>query len=206
MLADPQVAALVDELRRPVAVPARSEERAIPTSRSFPTSTTTCARRFQRETEMLFESIMREDRSVLDLLDADYTFVNERLARHYGIPNVYGAGLPPRAGAGRRAPRAARAGQHAAGDLGANRTSPVIARQVDSREYARAARRRCRRRTCRRSRRSRARAAPASVRERMEQHRANPACAGCHKIMDPDRLRARELRRDRPLAERPTRA
>ena len=39
---------------------------------------------------MLFESLLREDRSVLDLLDADYTFVNERLARHYGIPNVYG--------------------------------------------------------------------------------------------------------------------
>ena len=46
---------------------------------------------FQRETELFFESIMREDRSVLDLLTADYTFVNERLARHYGIPNVYGS-------------------------------------------------------------------------------------------------------------------
>ncbi len=45
---------------------------------------------FRRETEMLFESVMREDRNVLDLLTADYTFVNERLARHYGIPNVYG--------------------------------------------------------------------------------------------------------------------
>jgi cytochrome c551/c552 len=45
---------------------------------------------FRRETEMLFESVMREDRSVLDLLTANYTFVNERLAKHYGIPNVYG--------------------------------------------------------------------------------------------------------------------
>jgi len=45
---------------------------------------------FRRETEMLFESIMREDRNVLDLLTANYTFVNERLAKHYGIPNVYG--------------------------------------------------------------------------------------------------------------------
>ena len=44
----------------------------------------------QRETEMLFESVVLEDKSVLRLLDADYTFVNERLARHYGIPNVYG--------------------------------------------------------------------------------------------------------------------
>jgi len=46
---------------------------------------------FRRETELLFESIIREDRSILDLLDADYTFVNERLAKHYGIPNIYGS-------------------------------------------------------------------------------------------------------------------
>ena len=46
---------------------------------------------FRRETELFFDSIMREDRNVLDLLTADYTFVNERLARHYGIPNVYGS-------------------------------------------------------------------------------------------------------------------
>ena len=46
---------------------------------------------FQRETELLFESIVREDRPVTDLLDADYTFVNERLAKHYGMPNIYGS-------------------------------------------------------------------------------------------------------------------
>ncbi len=46
---------------------------------------------FQQETELLFESIIREDRSILTLLDADYTFVNERLAKHYDIPNIYGA-------------------------------------------------------------------------------------------------------------------
>ena len=45
---------------------------------------------FQREIELFFESVVREDRSVIDLLDADYTFVNERLAKHYGIPNIYG--------------------------------------------------------------------------------------------------------------------
>jgi hypothetical protein len=48
-------------------------------------------RGFQRETELLFESILREDRPITDLLDADYTFVNERLAKHYGIPNIYGS-------------------------------------------------------------------------------------------------------------------
>ena len=46
---------------------------------------------FRRETELLFESIIQEDRSVVDLLTADYTFVNERLAKHYGIPNIYGS-------------------------------------------------------------------------------------------------------------------
>jgi hypothetical protein len=46
---------------------------------------------FRRETELLFESIMREDRNVVDLLTADYTFLNERLAVHYGIPNIYGS-------------------------------------------------------------------------------------------------------------------
>jgi len=46
---------------------------------------------FVRETELLFESIVREDRSVIDLLDADYTFVNERLAKHYGMPNIFGS-------------------------------------------------------------------------------------------------------------------
>ncbi len=45
----------------------------------------------KEETTLFFDSIMREDRSVMDLLDADYTFVNERLARHYGIPNIYGS-------------------------------------------------------------------------------------------------------------------
>ena len=45
----------------------------------------------KEETELFFDSIMREDRSVMDLLNADYTFVNERLARHYGMPNIYGS-------------------------------------------------------------------------------------------------------------------
>ena len=138
---------------------------------------------FQRETEMLFESVMREDRSVLDLLDADYTFVNERLAKHYGIPNVYGPDF-------RRVPvpSDARRGVLGQGSLllvtsNPNRTSPVI-RGKWILENLLGSRRRRRRPTCRRSKRSRPRTAK-SVRERIEQHRANPACAGCHKIMDP---------------------
>jgi hypothetical protein len=139
----------------------------------------------QRETELFFGSIVREDRSVMDLLSADYTFLNERLARHYGIPNVYGSHfrrvtLPP--------------GSMRGGLLGqgsiltvtsyANRTSPVLRGKwilenilgtppppppgnVPPLAEAPAVG-----------------AAPV-MRERMAQHRANPACSGCHQLMDP---------------------
>ena len=62
----------------------------------------------RQETELFFDSIVREDRSVLDLLTADYSFVNERLAEHYGIPNISGHGVPARADAA-EPPRTARA-------------------------------------------------------------------------------------------------
>jgi len=138
---------------------------------------------FQRETEMFFESILQDNRSVLDLLDADYTFVNERLAKHYGIPNVYGPDF-------RRVPVTsdARRGLLGQGSLllvtsSPNRTSPVIRGKwilenllgsppplpppdVPALE-------------------ERPTATAKSVRERIEQHRNSPTCAGCHKIMDP---------------------
>ena len=63
----------------------------VPDENLFPDFGEALRRSMQRETELFFESVLREDRSVLDLLTADYTFVNERLARHYGIPNVYGS-------------------------------------------------------------------------------------------------------------------
>ena len=91
MLADPRVDGAGEQLRRPVAAaaqPARARRR---TTIEFPDFDDNLRQAFRRETELLFDSIMREDRSVLDLLTADYTFVNERLARHYGIPNVYGS-------------------------------------------------------------------------------------------------------------------
>jgi hypothetical protein len=70
----------------------------------------------KEETELFFNSIMREDRSVMDLLNADYTFVNERLARHYGMPNIYGSRFRRvRCRTSRAA--AARAGQHPDGDV-----------------------------------------------------------------------------------------
>ena len=62
-----------------------------PNSDEFPDFDDNLRQSFQRETELFFESILREDRNVIDLLTADYTFLNERLARHYGIPDIYGS-------------------------------------------------------------------------------------------------------------------
>ena len=136
----------------------------------------------QRETEMLFEDVVLQDKSILTLLDADYTFVNERLARHYGIPRVYGTQF-------RRVPVAdeARRGLLGHGSIlaltsYANRTSPVNRGKyvltnilgtppppapenvppLDEKPGK-----------------------AVTMRERMEQHRRNPSCAGCHKLMDP---------------------
>ncbi len=67
-----------------------------PNSDLFPDFDDNLRQSFRRETELLFESVVQEDRSVLDLLTADYTFVNERLARHYGIPEHLRQPLPPR--------------------------------------------------------------------------------------------------------------
>jgi hypothetical protein len=131
---------------------------------------------------MLFESVVLEDRSVVDLLNADYTFVNERLARHYGIPGIYGTQF-------RRVPVTdpARRGLLGQGSILAltsypNRTSPVTRGKyvltnilgtpppppppnvppLDEKPGK-----------------------MLSMRERMEEHRKSPACAGCHRLMDP---------------------
>jgi mono/diheme cytochrome c family protein len=139
---------------------------------------------FRRETELLFETIVREDRSILDLIDADYTFVDERLARHYGIPNVRGSRF-------RRVTldEDARHGLLGHGSLltvtsAGNRTSPVkrgkwvlenllgapVPQPPPGVETNLAAA---------------PGAAPTSVRQRLEQHRASPTCAACHAVMDP---------------------
>ncbi len=140
---------------------------------------------FRRETELFVESNIRDDRSLLELLSANYTFVNERLARHYGIRGVYGDRF-------RRVtldPDHPRGGLLGHGGLlmvtsYPNRTSPVVRGKwlletllgapppepppnvpglPDRGEGGE----------------------PASVRERLERHRASPACAGCHAPMDP---------------------
>jgi hypothetical protein len=141
---------------------------------------------FHRETHLFVESVLREDRSVLDLLTANYTFVNERLALHYGIPNVKGSHFR----------RVTLEGAHRRGLLGhgsiltvtsrPNRTSPVLrgkwilenvlgtpppsppANVPPFPEQAEGSR-----------------TAVATVRDRMAQHRRNPACTTCHATIDP---------------------
>jgi hypothetical protein len=139
---------------------------------------------FQTETDLFLDSQLRGDRSVSELLTADYTFVNERLARHYGIPNVYGSHFRRVTPADARRNGLLGKGSILTLTSYANRTSPVLRGKwllenilgapppppppnVPALTENQAG------------------STPRSVRERLEQHRANPVCASCHKIMDP---------------------
>jgi mono/diheme cytochrome c family protein len=90
MLADPKASALVENFAGQYLY-LRNLPATSPSSVFYPDWDHELRAGFERETELLFDTIIRENRSVLDLLNADYTFVNERLAKHYGIPNVYGS-------------------------------------------------------------------------------------------------------------------
>ncbi len=125
MLADPRSHALVSNFAGQW-LQLRNVRTVLPNSEVFPDFDDNLRESFLRETEMLFESVMREDRNVLDLLRADYTFVNERLARHYHMPNIYGSAF-------RRVPVTdeARRGLLGQGSIlavtsHAERTSPVL--------------------------------------------------------------------------------
>jgi len=161
----------------------RNLQSVLPDPNEFPNFDDNLRQAFRKETEMFFASIVREDRSVLDLLNADYTFANERLAKHYGIPGIYGSQFR----------RVKLTGEERRGLLGqgsvltvtseANRTSPVKRGKfileailgtpppapppnvppLKENEGAQAQ----------------------SVRARLEEHRKNPACASCHAVMDP---------------------
>jgi mono/diheme cytochrome c family protein len=145
---------------------------------------------FRRETELLFDTIVREDRSILDVIDANYTFVDERLARHYGIPDIRGSRFR-RVALDAVHPEGARRGLLGHGSLltvtsAGNRTSPVTRGkwilenllgapvplpppgvETNLTEATTSG------------------AAATSVRQRLETHRANPNCASCHAVMDP---------------------
>ena len=89
MLADPRADALTTNFASQWLY-LRNLAAAVPNLRLYPDFDDNLRQAFRRETELFFESIVQDDRSVLTLLDADYTFLNERLARHYDVPNVYG--------------------------------------------------------------------------------------------------------------------
>jgi hypothetical protein len=183
MLADPRSEALVANFAEQW-LHLRNLKNSAPDLEAFPDFDDNLRQAMKEETSLFFESIVREDRSVVDLLNADYTFVNERLARHYGIPNVYGSQF-------RRVKVTSDARRGLLGHASLltvtsypNRTSPVERGKwvltnllgvppqppppdippleeasIDGKLL--------------------------SLRERMERHRANPTCAGCHKVMDP---------------------
>jgi len=92
MLADPRSQAFIENFADQILY-LRNLPATSPDGVHYPDWDDELRKGFRRETELLFESIMREDRNVVDLLTADYTFLNERLARHYGIPGVYGSGF-----------------------------------------------------------------------------------------------------------------
>ena len=183
MLADPRSKSLIANFAEQW-LHLRNLKNSGPDLQAFPDFDDNLRQAMKEETTLFFESIMREDRSVLDLLNADYTFVNERLARHYGIPSVYGSQF-------RRVkvPNEARRGLLGQGSILTvtsypNRTSPVergkwiltnllgvppqppppnVPPLQENSSDGRVL----------------------SLRERMEKHRANPVCAGCHRQMDP---------------------
>jgi hypothetical protein len=182
MLADPKSRALVSNFAGQW-LQLRNVRGVQPNSNLFPDFDDNLRRSMRRETELLFESIVREDRSVLDLLRADYTYLDARLARHYGVPNIYGSQFR----------RVAVTDDQRRGLLGhasilavtshAERTSPVLRGKwvlenlmgllvppppddvpplVTPEGQA-----------------------PKTLRAQMEAHRATPVCASCHKLMDP---------------------
>ena len=141
---------------------------------------------FQRETEMLFQAVMREDRSILDLLDADFTFVDERLARHYGIPNVHGSRMR-RVTLGADDPRRGLLGHGSILTVtsAANRTSPVTRGKWVLENVLGAPPPTPPPGVETNLEQDPAQTKATSLRQRMEAHRTNPACASCHKLMDP---------------------
>jgi hypothetical protein len=183
MLADPRANAIVENFAGQWLF-LRNLQSARPDINTFPDYDENLRRAMRTETEMLFADILRNDRSVLELVDADYTFVNERLAEHYGMSDIKGSHF-------RRVPVP---DENRRGLLGhgsiltvtsyPNRTSPVLRGKwvlenllgtpaptpppnvpaLEENEGGRPAR---------------------SMRERLADHRANPVCASCHDIMDP---------------------
>ena len=184
MLADPRAESLVSNFAGQWLY-LRNLDTATPDARLFPDFDDNLRQSLRRETELFFESILREDRNVLDLLRANYTYLNERLARHYGVPDVYGTRF-------RRVTfpdgdvRGGLLGQGSILTISSygNRTSPVLrgkwilSNLLGSppppplpnvpllRERVEGSK-------------------PLSLRERLAEHRNNAVCASCHNVIDP---------------------
>ena len=154
-----------------------------PDPAAFPEFDENLRKALQQETEMFLESIVREDRSALDLLDADYTFLNERLARHYGIEGVQGSHF--RRVQLRDEQRRGLLGQGSilAVTSYANRTSPVLRGKWVLDNFLGSPPPPPPNVPSLKDRGDQGQVL--TVRQRMEQHRANPACAVCHTRMDP---------------------
>jgi hypothetical protein len=185
MLADPRSAAFTTNFAGQWLSLRRLKD-IVPDPFLYPDYGDTLALAFQKEAELFFASIVREDRPLMDLLDADYTFVNERLARHYGIPNVKGINFQ-RVTLPADSPRRGLLGKGAVLTVTSlpNRTSPVVrgkwvlqtilgapppepppdvpSLQENGEKVTKVR----------------------TLRERLEQHRAGAICASCHKLMDP---------------------
>jgi hypothetical protein len=186
MLADPKGEAMSERFASQW-LRLQDVEKIHPDALLFPSFDNDLARSYKRETELLFDSIVREDRNILDLFTADYTFVNERIAKVYRIPNITGETFQ----------RVTLKDENRRGILGhgsvlmmtsvADRTSPVQRGKwimetllgspppppppnVPPLEDTKAATQTGK---------------TLSTRERMEEHRKNPACTSCHRVIDP---------------------
>jgi mono/diheme cytochrome c family protein len=152
----------------------------------FPDYGDTLALAFQREAELFFDSIVREDRPTVDLLTADYTFVNERLAEHYGIPNVKGVNFR-RVVLDDDSPRRGLLGKGAILTVTAlpNRTSPVVRGKWVLQNLLGAPPPEPPPNVPALAENGNQVTKVRTMRERLEQHRANATCASCHRLMDP---------------------
>ena len=188
MLADPRSENLVTNFASQW-LHLRNLDSITPDMRLFPDFDDNLRQAFRQETELLVDSVIRENRSVLDLLRANYTFLNERLAKHYGIPNIYGSRFRRVSFEASPAASNVRGGLLRQGSIllvtsYPTRTSPVIRGKwildnvlgvppppppanVPALDDVKMAKRN------------------ASVRERLAEHRKNPTCAGCHRLTDP---------------------
>ena len=183
MLADPKATRWIDDFMEQW-LGVRSLQAHEPTPTLFPEFDDSLRDAMMTETQLFFQSQIREDRSVVDLLRADYTFLNEQLAQHYGVPGVYGPHFRRVTITSSRRQGLLGHGSILTTTSYADRTSVVLRgkwvlstllgsppppppNDVPPLEENRTG------------------APRKSLRERMEQHRKNPVCAGCHALMDP---------------------